>query len=440
MISILIDAGVTTTSSRYGSTLLTVSNQRAHEGHFDASAADFPASAGRISRTPTELYHRRPHGALPTTKRKHAKSHCTPPSRVTESISAHSNSLSLMMVPHVAPPAPNPLQLFAIPKEMESVENFPSSSDKNRLAATHIDRREGSFIRVTPPELTAWRQHVYLPGPIKLPQPAVTSRKNSVASLEAFQEAIDKVYQEAQVISGRDSVEAAMDDICEWLDDFGFDAVERDGDVLVASDDLWVDELEEMSSTDPLEVGASMQQERPSTPPSKPDAIPVEILVAKKVEEKMERQCPRTTPLPQPPFSLAVSPPLLEKEENLRVRDVAHIQPQHPQNTQRPSATLMPPSKLPQIENFLSSTTMLPKSISAPELVAVTAAVANGGRSVVNPRGFDWDDDGVKAFDEAPEWVDPNNRYRPSRVMPRKRTRNPVIKMRRFVATASDVT
>jgi len=321
---------------------------------------------------------------------------------------------------------------------MASAENSPPSSGMNTPTTTQIHLRGGSILTVTPPELTAWRRHVYLHGPIKLPKPTVMPRKNSVASLEAFQEAIDKVYQEALVISRRRSDEAIMDDICEWLEDFGFDDIVYEGDILVAAEKVRVDEVEEMMPTDPLDVGAGMQPERPCTPSSGPDATPVEIVVAKEVVGKTKRPSPRTTVRPPSPFSPAISPPPVETEETLRARGITRLQPHPPHYAHTESATLALP---PANENIFAYTTPRPESMGGPGLEALGEVIADDG-TVVDPGGFDWDDDdddNVDEIDEVPGWVVPNKKYGRSRARSRKSTRNPVTKMRRFVATASAI-
>ncbi|QIW98187.1 hypothetical protein AMS68_003705 [Peltaster fructicola] len=116
----------------------------------------------------------------------------------------------------------SPRQLNAIP------ENFSSNGELSPLPAgmkspvkTRIHLRGGSVVTVTPPELDAWRRTVYVQGPIRLTKPAIIPRKNSLASLEPFQEAVDQVYQDALRSSRRRSDEAAAKEICDFFLDFG---------------------------------------------------------------------------------------------------------------------------------------------------------------------------------------------------------------------------
>ena len=108
-----------------------------------------------------------------------------------------------------------PAALAAIP-EHNPRPRPPSrpSSGMSTPKATKISLRSGSVVTVTQPEtVSAWRINVYIQGPIKLPKPVILPKKNSVASMDAFQEAIDQVYQSALFMPRRRSDDAFSYDV-----------------------------------------------------------------------------------------------------------------------------------------------------------------------------------------------------------------------------------
>ena len=277
------------------------------------------------------------------------------------------------------------------------------------------------MVTVTPPELTAWQKHLYIQGPIKLPKPAIMPRKNAVASLEPFQEAIDAVYQHALMVPRRRSDDAVVEDICGWFDDFGFDDIKYEGDTLMI-EDIAVREVREVDEIDIQEI------ERFSTPPAEPIVSPVEKAVAKEAIEMS-----RPDPVPKPPI------PPIENEETLRARGIARLSTLSTGSDKSRKASTS--SARP-----LSIISVTPKA-EVSTLTAEDDSLASPRRydglqtSMVDQGGFDWDDD-VEELDEHSSWVAPaivRKKQRLHRGLSTKETRNPFVKMRRAVATASAI-
>ncbi len=191
------------------------------------------------------------------------------------------------------------------------------------------------MVTVCPPELTAWQRSIYVQGPIKLPKPVIVPRKNSVASLEPFQEAIDQVYQDALNIPRRRSDEQVVDDVCEFFDDFGFDPVGFVGDYIVAVD---IQDSETKELADMLDG----EIERFSTPPAEPDVSPLEKVVAQEVVELVSK--PPPAPIPRAPKN---------DMESLRTRGIAYLAHRisHPpanSHVRKEWLTLIPEEPIPE--------------------------------------------------------------------------------------------
>lgn len=87
---------------------------------------------------------------------------------------------------------------------------------------TEIHLISGTVVTVVPPELTCWTRSRYIQGPIKLPTPAVAPRKDSIASLAPFQDAVETIYDQALHFSRRESEDQVMDDLLEWYDNWDY--------------------------------------------------------------------------------------------------------------------------------------------------------------------------------------------------------------------------
>ncbi|KAK8213441.1 hypothetical protein M8818_002742 [Zalaria obscura] len=166
-------------------------------------------------------------------------------------------------------------RLSAIPEDGAQQENEPLAEPvaTEVPVATEIHLATGTVVTVRPPELTAWQRSIYLEGPIKLPKPALLPRKGSIASLEPFQEAVDRVYQDALIMPRRKGDNAVVDDICEWFDEFGlgcgsfdhdrFDTFEDEdaGAALMARLEILSEEESKRLSLPPAEQGAEARDE-----------------------------------------------------------------------------------------------------------------------------------------------------------------------------------
>ncbi|KAK5174132.1 uncharacterized protein LTR77_001212 [Saxophila tyrrhenica] len=310
---------------------------------------DLPATPSSIAGTPIELYQRSSQGALrsppgalrsppgalrspPGAQRHSARAQRRPGNKRRSPLShvATNSAKSSSSVLSAESEEMSPSRLSAIPEYAPSSENSPPPSGVTTPIATQIHLRGGSVVTVCPPEMNAWQRRIYVQGPIKLPKPVIVPRKNSVASLEPFQDAIDRVYQDALSIPRRRSDEQVVDDVCEFFDEYGFDEVGFEGDV-IAGVDMLDEEMKDTSDSPDAEI------ERFSTPPAEPDASPLEKVVAKEVVEILSKPAP--VPVPRAPRN---------DLESLRTRGIAYLAHRisHPPASQRhvrkDSLTLIP--------------------------------------------------------------------------------------------------
>ena len=415
---------------------------------------DLPDTPNSIAPTPTKLYE---HSHAPFGEsrngRKNGGTALRSPLSVVSDTNAKSNS---------TPAPPNaasdglPHRLATIQEYKPFSENSPLPSGTATPVATQIHLRGGSVVTVTPPELTAWQRSIYIHGSIRLPKPVILPRKNSVASMEPFQEAIDRVYQDALFVPRRRSDDAVLDDVCEFFDDFGFDDIGSEGGLL-AVERPWSFDGDEMMDVD--ELDGSM--ERFTTPPgfqSAGDVSPIERLVAKDVVEASMSK-PLLSPIILEPN---VPLPPVETEETLRARGIARLS----QLSTGRSSTSSRSSSYRKDKPILSrrtsdstspiasgsrSTSMLPL-LPAPEssmLDSVTEASHGEEGDWVEEMipdgdagGMDWSDDDLEETDAGVSWTSPAVKHKKKHGLDRgygKESRNPVAKMRRFVATATTI-
>jgi hypothetical protein len=95
----------------------------------------------------------------------------------------------------------------------QPAEYHQSGPEPARRSGNQVVLRSGSILAIVPPEETAWKQQVYLPGPIQLAQhtaASAVSRKGSVATLEPFIGAVEAVER-------RPSDDAALDGIVAYF-------------------------------------------------------------------------------------------------------------------------------------------------------------------------------------------------------------------------------
>ncbi|SMR42666.1 unnamed protein product [Zymoseptoria tritici ST99CH_1E4] len=191
--------------------------------------------------------------------------------------------------------------LNAIPEGLITGDNSRRPSSATTIVATHIKLRGGSVVTVSTPELSAWTLTVYLHGPIKLPKPTIMPRKNSVATLDPFQDAIDRVYQEALAIPRRRSDDAVVDEICDFFDDYGYDVLRfKDNEFWFAGECEEDMDADEMSAEDLL------------TPP-------VESMMPTPVEMMLANGVGKANGWPNEKV------PPIENEETLRARGKARL-------------------------------------------------------------------------------------------------------------------
>ena len=365
---------------------------------------DLPDTPGSMAPTPTELYQAAPKRPLPATKRGVVPKRRSPLAHLSKT-SAMNNSLDKGGESAA-------MRLSAIPElastRGSTTENSPLSSGATTPVATQIQLRNGSVLMVTPPELTAWERHTYIQGPIRLPKPVIMPRKNSVASLEAFQEAIDQVYQDALVIPRRRSDDAVVDDVCEWFDDYGFEDVGFEGDVLGTEDII----LEDIDEAQEMEEGSSREIERFATPPVEPEATPIEKVVAKEVLE------------------MASDPPIppLEDAEALRARGIARLT----QRARKESLTLTNSETMVALTTPEPEESMLSSDASLFEVDEVDEL-----DQVVDQSG--WSDSDPEEMNAQSSWAFGSRQRALGRNKGAKARKNPVVKMRRFMTTASTI-
>lgn len=238
-----------------------------------------------------------------------------------------------------------------------------------------------------------------------------------MASLEAFQEAIDQVYQEALNIPRRRSDDAVVDDVCEFFDDFGFDEISYEGDIL-GVDEILLDEVKEEPVQD---------LERFTTPPADPDPSPVEKVLAHDIVQVMEQ--PNPTPKP------SIIPPV-ENEETLRAKGIARLA--HGMASQNHSP-ISPTERKDSVTISKADPGVLPL-LPVPE-ESMLEAVLEPSRAEddnsdvqmvdrpVEESGFDWEDD-VEELDGHTFWLGPRKRRGNKGQHRRQTSTTPIQRMR----------
>ncbi|KAM0715033.1 hypothetical protein Q7P37_009498 [Cladosporium fusiforme] len=422
---------------------------------------DLPDTPNSIAPTPTELYQPSRNSLLSAQKSRLSGGSVkrSPLCLVTET-DAKSNSAPTPPPPVLTSEEVSQHRLTTILEYKSLSENSPPASGAATPVATQIHLRGGSVVTVTPPELTAWQRSIYIQGPIRLPKPVILPRKNSVASMEPFQEAIDRVYQNALFVPRRRSDDAIVDDVCEFFDEFGFDDIGYAGDLL-AVEQTGEDEIDDMD-VDEVDETIGHDTERFTTPPGFPvagDVSPIEKVVAKDVVESLMA---KSTPLvvPEPPVPL----PPVENEETLRARGIARLS-QHSSGKGSGSSgtsSLRKPSESPAISRRTSVVgsgvaidgkgSILPLLPPPEESMLDAVLEASQGEEadwveelVVDgdAGGMDWDDDSdVEETDGGASWMSPatsKKKHGLDRGLLGREKRNPVAKMRRFVTTATTI-
>lgn len=190
------------------------------------------------------------------------------------------------------------------PKAATAEARWPPPSIIVAPVATQIHLRNGSIVTLTPPELSAWQSTIYLHGPIMLPKPTTMPRKNSVATLDPFQDVVEKLYQDALAIPRRRSDDAVVDDICDFFDAFGFDVISFAGD-----------DFSEVNHGIGEVFDLHLDPESFRTPPMQPAVFSTaEATIASEMLDQVSISS--SIPLHAPP---------VENEETLRARGIARM-------------------------------------------------------------------------------------------------------------------
>lgn len=271
--------------------------------------------------------------------------------------------------------------------------------------------------------------------------------------MEPFQEAIERVYQNALFVPRRRSDDAIVDDVCEFFDDFGF------GDVGFGGDLLAIEQAEGANEDDVMDVDELEETiERFTTPPGFPtanDISPIEKVVAKDVIEASIAKAP---PVSEPPVPL----PPVDNEETLRARGIARLSQQsagrssqgsrsssfrkNSSSASTPTSETMTASAAADSQNSLLPLLPPPESSMLDAVMEASQGEEAEWADEMTPDGdaggMDWSDDDVEETDVGASWTAPairrKKQYGLDRGLGRER-RNPVAKMRRFVATATTI-
>lgn len=374
---------------------------------------DLPGTPNMLPRTPTELLPRSPTTPKDSGLLKSRRSGIIGRSPLSQV------SLNHGQAKNTGDPVLHGSGLKAISEDSDNSENMPAEVSPTIPTATQIHLRGGSVVTVTPPELTAWRRTYYLHGPIKLPKPAIAPRKNSVASLEAFQDVVDDLYQHSLAIPRRESDDAVSEDICDFFDDFGFDPVSFGGDIL-AKPVVQLDMVHEEEDESDVE------------------ASPIEVVIAKEVLESMNRLRSDNAPTVLKP---------LETSETLRARGIARLSRASAKSAasdnanggkeslsvgrpQRVSQSILLPT--PEDGDFGSGSPRIQPSRNASGTASMRPTPVTTDRVL--------DEDDIQEMSVTPAWVSPAAAPKTglSKGMSTRRPRNPLDRIRRVVATASN--
>jgi hypothetical protein len=272
--------------------------------------------------------------------------------------------------------------------------------------------------------------------------------------MEPFQEAIDRVYQDALFVPRRRSDDAIVDDVCEFFDEFGF------GDIGFGSDLLMIEQAEGADDADEMDVDELEETiERFTTPPCFPHASDDISLIEKVVaKDVIEASIAKAVLVPEPTVPL----PPVDNEETLRARGIARLSQQSAGRSRQGSRSSSFRKEVPIVSRPTSATltasitgdnhdSLLP--LLPPPEASMLDAVMEASQSEEaewveemtpdgDAGGMDWSDEDVEETDAGASWTAPAIRRKKQHGLDRglgKEKRNPVAKMRRFVATATTI-
>jgi len=273
--------------------------------------------------------------------------------------------------------------------------------------------------------------------------------------MEPFQEAIDRVYQDALFVPRRRSDDAIVDDVCEFFDEFGFGDIGFGSDLLVIEQAEGADDADEMD-VDELEETIERFTTLPGFPHGGDDISPIEKVVAKDV---IEASIAKAVLVPEPTVPL----PPVDNEETLRARGIARLSQQSAGCSRQGSrSSSFRKDVVPVVSRLTSDTltasiagdshdSLLP--LLPPPESSMLDAVMEASQSEeadwaeettpdADAGGMDWSDEDVEETDAGASWTAPAIRRKKQHGLDRglgKEKRNPVAKMRRFVATATTI-
>jgi len=98
--------------------------------------------------------------------------------------------------------------------------------------ATEIHLPTGRVLRVFPPEATAFERRAYMPGQVRLQKPDTIPHRSSIATLAPFQAAITETLPQPHPVN-----DDGVEEICDFIDSFGFDGVKFDEDEFLFKED-----------------------------------------------------------------------------------------------------------------------------------------------------------------------------------------------------------
>ena len=209
------DAGVASGAGGAGGARLPPLALAPHHPLPPPHAKSLPQTPAGWARSPTELLDLRRARPVPGKRRRSrgaaGKGDADASSRLLVPL-ANASTATASTASTATATAPPTDRLSAIPEDNAPGPARPASPP----CATQLTLRGGSIITLDPPEASAWSRPRprYLPGAIRLAAAAPLPRTASLASLDAFQGAVERVYQHALARPRRRSDDAAVEEAC----------------------------------------------------------------------------------------------------------------------------------------------------------------------------------------------------------------------------------
>lgn len=156
------------------------------------------------------------------------------------------------------------------------------ASRSSSVSTTSIRLRSGSVVTVIPPEQSAWQRTAYVADPIQLNNlannsagafsglPNIRGKAGSVASLDAFQDAVESLLDNPATLVRRASDESVVEELVTFFEDFGFGPAAGEKDSM---DCFWSSDLNN-DAVSPGSFGTSWLSPPPEIPVP---AVPVHL-------------------------------------------------------------------------------------------------------------------------------------------------------------------